>query len=268
MKEQGFFDDLRKELRDVELRVTETIIKAMHEHYDLLLQSGKTEAEARKELGDPKDVAKEIFEQEALMIADEKSASKLQKIDANGFRMSFVADEIKMNFINMDMEIGESQSEEIQFVGVSKEDIEKCFTIEVNQNVLTIKDRYKFNLVSYVRHRRQQAKLLLPRNYRGEINLGIINSNVIAENIRCGHMTVNAMANLMSARGIACDSFKLRCSAFNLKADKSSLGNCDIACTASTLNFTDVDCSKLDLKNAASTVEFVRGTAEALFRNL
>jgi len=266
MKEQGFFDALRKELRNVELKTTETIIGAMQEHYDLLLRSGKTEAEAGEELGDPKDVAREIFEQEALMIADEKSASKLQGIDCDGCRMSFVADEIKMNFINMDMEIGESQSEEIQFVGAGKEDVEKCFTIEVKQNVLTIKDRYKFNLVSYIRHKRQQAKLLLPRNYRGGIGLGIINSNVIAENIRCGNMSVNATANLMSVRGITCDSFRLRCSAFSLKADKSSLGNCDIACTASTLNFTEVDCSKLSLKDTASTVEFVGGTSEALFR--
>ena len=267
MKDQVFFESLKKELRNLELHVAEKIIKAMHEHYDLALQWGKTEDEACEELGDPKDVVKEISEQEALMITDEKSVSKLQKIDFCGFKMAFVADDITMNFTNMDMEIGTSESREIQFIGISEEDVKKLFTIEVNHNVLTIKDRYKFNLISYVRHKRQQTKLLVPRNYRGGISLGIINSNVIAENIRCGTMDVNAMANLMSVRGIDCDSFKLRCSAFNLKVDKSSLGDCDIACTASTLHFTEVDCSKLDLKDTASTVKFVHGTSEALLRN-
>jgi hypothetical protein len=267
MKKQGFFDELKRELKNVELQTAETIIKAMHEHYDYALQSGKTEAEVCEKLGDPKDIAEEVAEQERLLITNDKSAVNLQNIDTDGYTIFLGANNIKMNFTNMDMEIGTSPSEIIQFIGISEEEVERCFTIAVTRDALTIKDRYKFNLISYIRHKRQQAKLLLPQGFCHKINLSLINSNITAKDLQCKRMSINATANLINIKGITCDSFKLRCTALGININKSALGDCNIFCTASTLSFTDVDCSKLDIKDTASTVEFIGGTSEALFKN-
>jgi len=269
MKKQGYFDDLKKELRNVELRVAESVMKAMHEHYDFALLSGKTEAEACEELGDPKDVTRELAEQEALIIANEKSASKLQKMGSDGYKTVFPADKntVEMAFTNMDMEVGTSPSQEIQFVGSSLEEVERCFRIEIGGNSLIIKDRYRFNIASYIRHERQQAKLLLPQDYSGSLIFGVINSNIIAQNVKCGFVSVKETAGSMEMRNITCDSFTLHCVGSVLKASKSSLGNCSLFSTGSTVTFTDVDCSKLDLKNTGSTVEIVGGASETLFRN-